>query len=107
MPFVSGPELDSIVKELGEWYYRELAFLMDALEEGYPFGSTALTPTEQYLRFREMGPDEWRELVLSLEGRFRGFPDMRERVQTAIDTYVGRMEALGQKMGTEATGPEA
>ncbi len=86
-----------MVTDLTDWYYRELEALMDALEEGYPYGSTKLSTTEQYQRYREMRPEDWREFILSLEQRFRGFPDSRDRVQSAIDTYVARMEALGQK----------
>jgi hypothetical protein len=105
MPFVSGPELDAMVKELAEWYYVELDALMEALTEGYPFGATKLTPAEQYLRYREMAPEDWREFIINLEARYRGFPDARQRVQSSIDTYVARMEALGGKVGTEPTEP--
>ncbi len=101
MPFITGPDLDAMVTDLTDWYYRELETLMEALEEGYPYGSTKLSTTEQYQRYREKTPETWREMILSLEQRFRGFPDSRDRVQAAIDTYVARMEALGQKVGTQ------
>lgn len=99
MPFIKGPELDSLVTELTDWYYRQLDFLMDALEEDYPYHATKLTPTEQYANYRAMGPEEWRQFVIDLEARYRGYPDARQRVQNDIDSYVARMEALGSKVG--------
>lgn len=99
MALVSGPEVDELVQDLQEWWNSELAWLMEQLSQGYPFGAQPLSEAEQLEEYHNLrgNPGAWQALILQREGVHRGRPDMRQVVQAELDSYVRRMQALEQK----------
>ena len=94
MPVLTGPELDSLAKELRQWYVETRDWLVSMLETPYPYGSTPLTKDEQLEQFLSLTPEDWQGLIAKLEERYRGLKDMRERVQADLNSYVLSMDKL-------------
>ncbi|KKK81309.1 hypothetical protein LCGC14_2814760, partial [marine sediment metagenome] len=46
MPIITGPQLDEIAEQCRKWYLSTRAMLLEALEEGYPYGSRPQSPQE-------------------------------------------------------------
>ncbi|KKK88738.1 hypothetical protein LCGC14_2740140 [marine sediment metagenome] len=95
MPFITGPSLDELVKELSSWYIKTRGELIQALEEGYPYGSTPLTPRQQVDKFMSMTPEDWEGLVSKLVDRHRGKPDAEALARKDLEDYVAKMNRMG------------
>ena len=91
MAIITGPALDEIVQELTVWYIDTRERLIQALEEGYPYGSTPLTPSEQVDRFMSMTPEDWEALTNKLADRHRGKPKAEELVRKDLEEFVAKM----------------
>lgn len=94
MPLITGPQLDEIVEELKEWYLKTAEELMQALEEGYPYGSIPMSPSQQVEKFLSMTQKDWQVLISRLAERHRGKPDVQELVQQELQDYIQRMTRL-------------
>jgi len=94
MPIVTGPALDGIAKELTAWYIDTREQLIQALEEGYPYGSVPLTPSEQVERFMSMTPEDWEALTNKLADRHRGKPKAEELVREDLEAFVAKMNRM-------------
>jgi hypothetical protein len=94
MPLVTGPELDKLKGELVEWYQATRKMLIEALEEGYPYGSHALSPGEQLQRFMDMTPEETQHMAVRLAERYRGLPNQNELVEADLKAYRDSMAGM-------------
>jgi len=94
MPIITGPSLDEIAKEATAWYIRTREELIQALEEGYPYGSVPLTPSEQVDRFMSMTPEDWEALTDKLADRHRGKPKAEELVREDLEDFVDKMNRM-------------
>lgn len=97
MAGISGPELDELVDDLRDWFNAEVEYLMEALSEGYPFGSTPLSELEQLQRYRAMNETDLQMLIQQREAVHRGKPNSRDLVQKDINAYAQHMQALQRK----------
>lgn len=91
MPLITGPTLDELAKELTEWYINTRELLIQALEEGYPYGSVPLTPREQIDKFMSMTSEDWSGLVTKLVDRHRGKPNAEALAREDLEDYVNKM----------------
>ncbi len=94
MPIITGPTLDELAKELTAWYIETRELLIQALEEGYPYGSAPLTPREQVERFMDMTPEDWQDLTAKLIDRHRGKPDAEALARKDLEEYTQRMNNM-------------
>ena len=94
MPIITGPSLDEIAKESAAWYIKTREELIQALSEGYPYGSVPLTPREQLDRFMSMTPEDWEALTAKLTERHRGQPKAEELVRKDLETFVAKMNRM-------------
>lgn len=94
MPIVTGPALDELVRELTAWYIDTRERLIQALEEGYPYGSVPLTPSQQVDRFMSMTPEDWEALTDKLADRHRGKPKAEELVRQDLEDFVSKMNRM-------------
>jgi hypothetical protein len=94
MPIITGPSLDEIAKESAAWYIKTRERLIQALEEGYPYGSIPLTPSEQVERFMSMTQEDWNGLVAKLVDRHRGKPDAEALARKDLEDFVNKMNRL-------------
>ena len=94
MVFITGPKIDAAVEELRKWYLASSARLMEALEEGYPYGSHPQSSQQQLDQFFTMTPTDWQELTAKLQLRYRGEDNVPELVRADIKEYVTRMSRL-------------
>ncbi len=94
MAYITGPMIDTAVEELRRWYLETSMRLMEALEEGYPYGSEVQTPEEQLDRFFSLTPVDWDKLAAKLQLRYRGQPNVQELIRADIQEYITRMSRL-------------
>ena len=94
MPLISGPSLDGLAKELTAWYLDTREQLIQALEEGYPYGSVPLTPSQQVDRFMSMTPEDWEDLTAKLTDRHRSKPNAEELVRKDLEEFVAKMNRM-------------
>ena len=94
MPIITGPSLDEIAKESAAWYIKTREELVQALSEGYPYGSIPLTPREQVDKFMSMAPEDWEGLVAKLVDRHRGKPDAEALARKDLEDYVDKMNRM-------------
>mgnify|MGYP000126209110 CR=1 FL=1 len=94
MAIVTGPSLDEVAKEAAAWYIKTREELIQALEEGYPYGSVPLTPSEQVDRFISMTPEDWEALTNKLTDRHRGKPKAEELVREDLEDFVAKMNKM-------------
>ena len=94
MPLITGPTLDELAKELTTWYINTRELLIQALEEGYPYGSAPLTPREQMDRFVSMTPEDWQTLTAKLIDRHRGKPNAEALAREDLEDYVNKMNRM-------------
>ena len=94
MPLITGPTLDELAKELTDWYIRTREELIQALEEGYPYGSIPLTPREQVERFMSMTHEDWQGLVGKLVDRHRGKPDAEALARKDLEDFTAKMNRM-------------
>ena len=94
MAYITGPMVDEAVEELHKWYLDTAAALMDALSEGYPYGSVPLSPSEQVARFVSMTPEDWKSLIAKLVERYRGQPNAEELARSDLKDYVSKMNRM-------------
>lgn len=94
MPLITGPTLDELAKELTTWYINTRELLIQALEEGYPYGSAPLTPREQIDRFISMTPEDWQTLTAKLIDRHRGKPDAEALARKDLEEYTNKMNNM-------------
>ena len=94
MTFITGPKLDQAAEVLRQWYLDTRARLIEALEEGYPYGTVLETPQQQLDTFFSMTPADWEELAAKLQLRYRGQTDVPELVRADIKEYITRMTKL-------------
>ncbi len=94
MPLISGPTLDELAKELTAWYIKTRELLIQALEEGYPYGSTPLTPREQLDKFLSMTPEDWQDLTGKLVDRHRGKPDAEALARKDLEEFTNKMNNM-------------
>lgn len=94
MPIITGPSLDEVVSELSQWYINTREALIQAMEEGYPYGSVPLTPSEQVERFMTMTQQDWDDLTASLADRHRGKPKAEELVRKDLEDFVTKMNRM-------------
>jgi hypothetical protein len=94
VPIITGPSLDGLAKELSAWYIKTRGELIQALEEGYPYGSVPLTPREQVDRFMSMAPEDWKDMTDKLADRHRGKPNAPELVRKDLEEFVARMNRM-------------
>ena len=94
MALVSGPVLDEIVQEVTAWYIETREWLIQNLEEGYPYGSVPLSPSEQIDRFLSMTPEDWEALTAKLTDRHRGKPDAEAQVRKDLEEFVAKMNRM-------------
>jgi hypothetical protein len=97
MALVTGPELDSIVKEMREWYFATRKVLIDALEENYPYRSVKLSPDEQLERFQSMTQEDWQGTLARLQRKYAGQDDANQRVQEEIDKFRKHITMLASR----------
>lgn len=97
MSAINGPRLERIKKEVEEWYFRKREMLIAAMEEEYPYGAVRLEPTEQFQRFMTMTPEDWLNVVVQLQNRYRGDPEMHDKVSNEISSYVQSMLSLAEE----------
>jgi len=100
MPIITGPSLDELVKELTDWYVETREMLIKALEQGYPYGSVPLTPSEQVSNFMSMTPEDWQVLQDKLAERHRGKPNAQELVREDLEAFVAKMNRVAFPRGT-------
>lgn len=100
MTVLSGPKLDKMAKELSEWYITTRTRLIEALEEGYPYGSVLLDPRGQLEDFLNKTPEDWEKMFAGLALRYRGQPDADQRIQSDVMAYLERMSRIMQGGGT-------
>lgn len=91
MPLITGPSLDELAKELTAWYIKTREELIQALEEGYPYGSIPLSPREQIDKFLSMTPEDWEDMTSKLAERHRGKPNADELVRKDLEDFVTKM----------------
>ena len=101
MPVLSGPKLEEIKRLASEWYVTRRQALIEALEEDYPYGTVKLSPTEQYMRFQQMQPQDWMQMLYELQDRYRGQPNSYLLVNKDLQAYVNQMLALGGQIQPE------
>lgn len=94
MPFITGPSLDELVKELSAWYIKTREELIQALEEGYPYGSIPLTPSQQIDKFMSMTEEDLEGLVAQLVDRHRGKPNAEALARKDLEDYVAKMNRM-------------
>ena len=94
MPLITGPTLDELAKELTTWYIETREFLIQALEEGYPYGSVPLTPREQVERFMAMSPEDWQDMTAQLIDRHRGKPDAEALARKDLEEFTNKMNRM-------------
>lgn len=94
MSLITGPSLDEIAKESAAWYIRTREELIQALEEGYPYGSVPLTPRKQVDRFMSMTPEDWEALTSKLVDRHRGKPDAEALAREDLEDFVNKMNRV-------------
>ncbi len=94
MPIITGPTLDELAKELTRWYINTREFLIQALEEGYPYGSAPLSPREQVERFMSMTPEDWQDLTAKLIDRHRGKPDAEALARKDLEEFTNKMNSM-------------
>ena len=94
MPIITGPELDKVVQELKDWYLRTREDLIQALEEGYPYGSVPMSPSAQVEKFLRMTQQDWEDLIDTLAERHKGKPNIQELVQQELQDYIKKMTRL-------------
>lgn len=94
MPIITGPELDKIAEDLKKWYLDTREFLIQALEEGYPYGNVPMSPSQQVDKFLSMTQEDWQVLISRLAERHRGKPDIQNVVQQELRDYIQRMTKL-------------
>ncbi|KKM20208.1 hypothetical protein LCGC14_1647750 [marine sediment metagenome] len=100
MAIITGPALDELAKELTAWYIDTREQLIQALEEGYPYGSVPLTPSEQIDRFMSMTPEDWEGLTNKLADRHRGKPKAEELVRKDLEDFVAKMNRMATSRRT-------
>ena len=94
MPRLTGPTLDELAKELTSWYIKTREELIQALEEGYPYGSVPLTPRGQVERFVSMTPEDWKGLTEKLIDRHRGKPDAEALARKDLEDFTAKMNRM-------------
>ena len=94
MPLITGPSLDRIAAELRAWYLKTREELIQALSEGYPYGSIPLTPRQQVDRFLSMTPQDWEDMTNKLAERHRGKPNTSELVRKDLEEFVAKMNRM-------------
>ncbi|KKN06628.1 hypothetical protein LCGC14_1075270 [marine sediment metagenome] len=94
MAIVTGPALDAIAKDLAAWYIDTREKLIQGLEEGYPYGSVPLSPSEQIDRFLSMTPEDWEALTAKLTDRHRGKPNAEALVRKDLEEFVAKMNRM-------------
>jgi hypothetical protein len=94
MAFITGPELDRAKKELVDWYLRTRKSLIEAMEEGYPYGSYELSPQEQIQRFVGSPDEAIESMRRKLMERHRGQPNRDELVEDDIRRYIAHITQL-------------
>ena len=94
MPIITGPSLDELAKDLTAWYIKTRETLIQALSEGYPYGSVPLTPSQQIDRFMSMTPEDWEVLTNKLADRHRGKPKAEELVRKDLEDFVNKMNRM-------------
>ncbi len=94
MTMLTGPQLDKMRQELIDWWLSTRRRLIEALEEGYPYRSTQLTPDQQVAKFVDLGPSDWSALVERLMERYKGEPNRRELVIADLRRYQNQMYRL-------------
>lgn len=97
-PGLSGPYFDSLVKELVGWWLDTKEFLIEALTEGYPFGSEPLTPEQQLENFFRMDQTALEAMSARLSIRHLGHPDADERVQKDLEGFFHHMQGLSGRL---------
>lgn len=103
MPIITGPALDEIVKELQKWYLDTREMLIQALEEGYPYGNVPMSPSQQVDKFMSMTEKDWEVLISRLSERHRGEPNVQELVRADLQDYIQRMTRLSLGGGSNVT----
>ena len=101
MSALSGPKLEQIKKLAAEWYVTRRQALIEALEEDYPYGTVKLSPTEQYMRFQQMQPQDWMDMLYQLQDRYRGQPNSYLLVNKDLQAYVNQMLALSSQIPSQ------
>ncbi len=94
MPFITGPSLDELARELSAWYIKTREELIQALEEGYPYGSVPLTTRQQVDKFLSMTEEDLEGLVSKLVDRHRGKPDAEALARKDLEDYVAKMNRM-------------
>lgn len=97
-PGLSGPYFDSLVKELVGWWLEGKEFLIDALTEGYPFGSVPLTTEQQLENFLRMDQTALEAMSARLSLRHLGHPDADQRVQNDLADFFTHMQGLSGRL---------
>lgn len=101
-PGPSGPYFDSLAQEIVEWWGVEKEFLIDALTEGYPYGSVPLTPEQQLENFLSMDQTAFEAMSARLSLRHLGHPDADKRVQKDLAEFFAHMQGLSGRLSRNA-----
>ncbi len=94
MPLITGPTLDELAKELTTWYIKTREELIQALSEGYPYGSVPLTPREQVERFMDMTQEDYQTLTAKLIDRHRGKPNAEALARKDLEDFTAKMNRM-------------
>jgi hypothetical protein len=94
MPLITGPSLDELAKELSQWYIDTREFLIQAVSEGYPYGSDPLTPRQQLEKFMSMTPEDWQDMTAKLIDRHRGKPDAEALARKDLEEFTNKMNRM-------------
>lgn len=98
MSLISGDELQSVVDNAVKWYTKTRLDLIEAFEESTPYGQQKLTEIEQVMNFDQLQAQDWTQMLAQLYDRYRGLPDMEDRVNKDLAGYVARMFGLRSKL---------
>ncbi len=91
---ITGPRLDQVAEVVRRWYLDTRARLIKAMEEGYPYGNTPITPRQQVERFLSMTPEDLQVLMAKLVERHRGEPNAQELARQDLEDYVTKMNRM-------------
>ncbi len=91
---ITGPKLDQVAEVVRQWYLTTRAKLIEALEEGYPYGSVPVTPRQQVERFLSMTQEDLQVLMTKLVERHRGEPNAQEMARKDLEDYVTKMNRM-------------
>lgn len=97
MAQVSGKYLDDLEERLVKWAADYTLRMEEKLKETYPYNSTPLTEQEMLTRFLDMSGPDYAKLVAILNEKYRGQPDVYDRVNRELADFLSAQLAAAAK----------